>query len=133
MHDLSAKMADLPQSFRQTMQQSEFQTTPTHFSLLQRDQSQIEHLGVLNRDASNTTTVDELIRLDLTLGQGAKKRADALVVVLVQLAIVSEDIVSLNVDALRGVVDADGRVGEEDAEIVGELGVAGAELACRSQ
>lgn len=119
-----------------SMQQSEFQTTPTCTHTIPslqpppaRPSLELSILRVLNRDASNTTAVDKLIRLDLTLRQGAEKRADALVVVLVQLAIVSEDVVSLDVDALRGVVDADGRVGEEDAEIVGELGVARADLA----
>lgn len=86
-------------------------------------------LGVLNRDASNTPAINELIRLDLALRQGAEQGADALVVVLVQLAIIGEDVVSLDINALRGVVDADGRVGEENAEIVGELGVARADLA----
>jgi len=47
-----------------------------------------------------------------------------LVVILVQLSIISEYLVALDIDALRGVVDADGRVGEKDAQIMGEAGVA---------
>lgn len=85
--------------------------------------------GCLDRDAGNTPARDELIRLDLVLGQGAEQCTDALVVVLVQLAIISEDVVSLDINALGGVVDAHGRVGEKDTKIVGELGVARAVLA----
>lgn len=125
MHDLSTKQCNRASS----RLRPHVRIPPPYFNPLQRDQSRMEHLGVLNRDASNPTAVDELIRLDLTLGQGAEQGADALVVILVQLAIVSKDVVSLDVDALRGVVDADGRVGEEDAEIVGEFGVARADWA----